>query len=103
MVPEILEPSLQLSAAVLGSLNLSAEEINEVIDSFRRNHMRELRQLSEISGGSLGYGLSTRDDETMETVPAEAVAVDADLEGVIKALPEPVAPAVNPAAVPGPA
>ena len=60
VVPEILEPSLQLSAAILGSLGQNSEEINEIISGFRRNHMSELRQLTELSGGSLGYGLSDK-------------------------------------------
>lgn len=56
VVPEILEPSLQLAAAVLSSLNLKSEEISEVIDAFRRSHMADLSALSSRSGGSLGYG-----------------------------------------------
>jgi hypothetical protein len=56
VVPEILEPSLQLAAAVLGSFNLKSEEVSEVIDGFRRTHMSELSFLTKLSGGSLGYG-----------------------------------------------
>jgi hypothetical protein len=91
VVPEILEPSLQLAAAVLGSLNLTSEEINDVIDSFRRNHMRELRQLSQLSGGSLGYGLSRKDDDKVLNVEPNEIR-DAEEVGVIK---------VQPAALPG--
>jgi hypothetical protein len=56
VVPEILEPSLQLAAAVLSSLNLKAEEISEIVDTFRRSHISDLSHLSSLSGGSLGYG-----------------------------------------------
>jgi hypothetical protein len=86
VVPEILEPSLQLAAAVLGSLNLTSEEINDVIDSFRRNHMRELRQLSQISGGSLGYGLSRKDEDIIINVDPSELR-DADDVKAIKAAP----------------
>lgn len=92
VVPEILEPSLQLSAAVLGSLNFTAEEINEVIGSFRRSHMAELRQLTELSGGSLGYGLSEKFEQAEVTgygAPAEGNEIAAT-EGVIKVLQDPM-------------
>jgi hypothetical protein len=92
VVPEILEPSLQLSAAVLGSLNFTAEEINEVIGSFRRSHMAELRQLTELSGGSLGYGLSEKLEQaevSANRVPADGVEIAATA-GVIKVSPEPM-------------
>ena len=59
VVPEILEPSLQLAAAVLGSLKMKSEEVSEVIDDFRRTHMSELSFLTKLSGGSLGYGFDT--------------------------------------------
>ena len=98
MVPEILEPSLQLSAAILGSLNLNAEEINEIIGEFRRNHMSELRQLTSLSGGSLGYGLSDKGaasggekDATLSALPSQGqvdpqgiAVVDSAMQGVIK-------------------
>ena len=95
MVPEILEPSLQLSAAILGSLNLNAEEINEIIGNFRRNHMSELRQLTELSGGSLGYGLSAQAagdaSKSVRAVPKEGSVdprgigiIDANMEGIIR-------------------
>lgn len=91
MVPEILEPSLQLSAAVLENLNLTAEEINEVIGDFRRNHMAELRQLTELSGGSLGYGLSENKSEKEGTEgkggDESEEEKSADAEGVIKVAP----------------
>jgi hypothetical protein len=91
VVPEILEPSLQLSAAILGSLSLNAEEINEIIGDFRRNHMAELRQLSQLSGGSLGYGLQGDKSSSLSPVPKEGnidaqgiAVVDSAMGGVIK-------------------
>lgn len=58
VVPETLEPSLQLAAAVLSQAKLPAAEIAAAIDEFRTNHLSELRELSETSGTSLGYGFS---------------------------------------------
>lgn len=65
-MPEILEPSLQLAASVLGSLKIKPDEVSNIIDDFRRSHMAELSLLTSLSGGSLGYGLSyggSRKDE----------------------------------------
>jgi len=56
VVPEILEPSLQLAAAVLSSMNLKQDEISDAIDDFRRAHLSDLNNLAAHSGGSLGYG-----------------------------------------------
>ncbi|KAI5066344.1 hypothetical protein GOP47_0018968 [Adiantum capillus-veneris] len=58
VVPETLEPSLQLAAAVLAQAKLPASEIAATIDEFRTKHLSELTELSEISGASLGYGFS---------------------------------------------
>ncbi|XP_051132603.1 K(+) efflux antiporter 2, chloroplastic-like [Andrographis paniculata] len=83
VVPETLEPSLQLAAAVLAQAKLAAPEIAATINDFRSRHLSELRELSETSGSSLGYGFSqvmnkpksqpsdTSDDSLTEgTVPA---------------------------------
>ncbi|THG20461.1 hypothetical protein TEA_027540 [Camellia sinensis var. sinensis] len=83
VVPETLEPSLQLAAAVLAQAKLPTSEIaatiNEfrsrhlselteaklptseiaaTINEFRSRHLSELTELCEASGSSLGYGYS---------------------------------------------
>ncbi|XP_042046486.1 K(+) efflux antiporter 2, chloroplastic-like [Salvia splendens] len=58
VVPETLEPSLQLAAAVLAQAKLPASEIAATIDEFRSHHLSELTELCEASGSSLGYGFS---------------------------------------------
>lgn len=58
VVPEVLEPSLQLAAAVLSELNVPEDEVAETIRSFRKNHLSELQMLAQLSGSSLGYGAS---------------------------------------------
>lgn len=62
VVPEILEPSLQLGAAVLSELDLPEDEVADVIRSFRKGHLAELQLLANLSGTSLGYG-SIRENE----------------------------------------
>jgi len=58
VVPEVLEPSLQLGAAVLRQLEFSPDEVTATVDDFRRKHLAELQALSANSGTSLGYGFS---------------------------------------------
>ncbi|KAJ4953684.1 hypothetical protein NE237_030516 [Protea cynaroides] len=58
VVPETLEPSLQLAAAVLAQAKLPMSEIAATINEFRTRHLSELTELSEASGSSLGYGFS---------------------------------------------
>ncbi|XP_074279890.1 K(+) efflux antiporter 2, chloroplastic-like [Silene latifolia] len=58
VVPETLEPSLQLAAAVLAQAKLPTSEITATINEFRSRHLSELTELSEASGSSLGYGYS---------------------------------------------
>ncbi|GJT33701.1 K(+) efflux antiporter 2, chloroplastic-like protein [Tanacetum coccineum] len=58
VVPETLEPSLQLAAAVLAQAKLPMSEIAATINEFRSRHLSELTELSEESGSSLGYGYS---------------------------------------------
>ena len=55
-VPETLEPSLQLAAAVLQQLDLPPDDVVTAIDSFRRRNISELREMANLSGTSLGYG-----------------------------------------------
>ncbi|TKY63884.1 K(+) efflux antiporter 2 [Spatholobus suberectus] len=56
VVPETLEPSLQLAAAVLAQAKLPASEIAATINEFRSRHLAELTELSETNGTSFGYG-----------------------------------------------
>ena len=56
VVPEVLEPSLQLAAAVLSELNVDEDDVAETIRAFRKNHLSELQMLAQMSGSSLGYG-----------------------------------------------
>ena len=111
VVPETLEPSLQLASAVLSQLNMPADEVAQAVQSFRRNHVSELqalhspaclclgrldwllldtvlmwdRELVQVlcktSGSSLGYGFSTVDDDD-EEAPADPAVVLALAEAV---------------------
>ncbi|KAL3009208.1 hypothetical protein AAZX31_07G070700 [Glycine max] len=56
VVPETLEPSLQLAAAVLAQAKLPTSEIAATINEFRSRHLAELTELSETNGTSFGYG-----------------------------------------------
>ncbi|XP_010107615.2 K(+) efflux antiporter 2, chloroplastic [Morus notabilis] len=58
VVPETLEPSLQLAAAVLAQAKLPMSEIAATINEFRSRHLSELAELCQTSGSSLGYGFS---------------------------------------------
>ncbi|KAK1261095.1 hypothetical protein QJS04_geneDACA001932 [Acorus gramineus] len=58
VVPETLEPSLQLAAAVLAQVKLPTSEIAATINEFRSRHLSELTELCQASGSSLGYGFS---------------------------------------------
>ncbi|VVA89634.1 unnamed protein product [Arabis nemorensis] len=58
VVPETLEPSLQLAAAVLAQVKLPTSEIANTINEFRTRHLSELTELCEANGSSLGYGFS---------------------------------------------
>lgn len=66
VVPETLEPSLQLAAAILSQLSMPPAEVASAIENFRKNHLSELQALSFQSGASLGYGFATKslDDDT---------------------------------------
>ena len=43
MVPETLEPSLQLASAVLSMYNNDPDEVSELVSTFRKNHISELQ------------------------------------------------------------
>ncbi|KAH6817883.1 K+ efflux antiporter 2 [Perilla frutescens var. frutescens] len=72
VVPETLEPSLQLAAAVLAQAKLPMSEIVTTINEFRSRHLSELTELSETSGSSLGYGFS----QTMSKPKSQADSSD---------------------------
>lgn len=61
VVPETLEPSLQLAAAVLQEMKLPQDEVSSAIDEYRRSHLEDLKELAFVSGSSLGYGYSEKD------------------------------------------
>lgn len=48
VVPETLEPSLQLASAVLSQLNMPQEEVAHAIQAFRRSHISELQVLTIV-------------------------------------------------------
>jgi monovalent cation:proton antiporter-2 (CPA2) family protein len=85
VVPETLEPSLQLAAAILAQAKLPPSEIAAAIDQFRSNHLSELTELSEASGSSLGYG--TTRPKPKKLVPSELSKEDdgniATLQGIL--------------------
>ena len=59
VVPETLEPSLQLASCILSEMDMSNDDISVAVDNFRRSHMGELSLLASASGSALGYGLPT--------------------------------------------
>lgn len=77
VVPETLEPSLQLAAAILAQAKLPPSEIAAAIDEFRSNHLSELAELSEASGSSLGYGI-TRTKPKVKLIPNELLVKEDD-------------------------
>ncbi|CAK9258254.1 unnamed protein product [Sphagnum jensenii] len=93
VVPETLEPSLQLAAAVLAQVKLPAAEIAATIDAFRTNHLSELTELSEAGGTSLGYGFSRiitkpkTDGHTLKPKADDDAATDQRQEGGVVAVP----------------
>jgi voltage-gated potassium channel Kch len=83
VVPETLEPSLQLAAAALGQVGLNSEEVAYTIDSFRNAHMSELTELAMYSRSSIGYGFPSAPSDTssaaalasMDEIPPPPAAV----------------------------
>lgn len=71
VVPETLEPSLQIAASVLAQVNTPSDEIAGIIEAFREDHMAELQQLSEQFGYSLGYGYQRKLTPDAELSPVE--------------------------------
>ncbi|TYI69562.1 hypothetical protein E1A91_D08G163600v1 [Gossypium mustelinum] len=56
VVPETVEPSLQLAAAVLSQAKIPSSEIAATINEFRSRHLRELTELYQDDGIPLNYG-----------------------------------------------
>ena len=50
VVPEILEPSLQLAASVLNEFKLPYDEVTSILDQFRKKHLSELQVLAKSTG-----------------------------------------------------
>ncbi|XP_078175565.1 K(+) efflux antiporter 2, chloroplastic-like [Carex rostrata] len=78
VVPETLEPSLQLAAAVLAQAKMPTSEIAATINEFRSRHLSELTELCATSGSSLGYGFS----RVMSKSP-KVPALDSDENGTV--------------------
>lgn len=57
VVPETLEPSLQLCSSILvTAFEYAPEEAGRVINDFRKSHIDQLTELAKASGLSAGYG-----------------------------------------------
>ena len=48
VVPETLEPSLQLASAVLSEYNNDPDEVSASVSAFRKNHIAELQVRSTM-------------------------------------------------------
>ncbi|KAG2488128.1 hypothetical protein HYH03_013274 [Edaphochlamys debaryana] len=81
VVPETLEPSLQLAAAVLREMDFNTEEVSAIVDDFRRKHLSELQVLSASSGTSLGYGFGGDNKKSGSGGPASGAGAGAGGEG----------------------
>lgn len=82
VVPETLEPSLQLAAAVLTEAKLPMSEIAAAINEFRSRHLSELTELCQASGSSLGYGF-TRVVNKPKSPPPESSDENQVTEGTL--------------------
>ncbi|KAL6495472.1 K(+) efflux antiporter 2, chloroplastic [Orobanche gracilis] len=85
VVPETLEPSLQLAAAVLAQAKMPMAEIAATINEFRSRHLSELTELSETSGSSLGYGYS-RMMSKPKSQPSDSLDENHFTEGTLAAI-----------------
>eukprot|EP00873_Tetraselmis_striata_P045483 jgi/Tetstr1/465747/TSEL_010372.t1 len=77
VVPEILEPSLQLAAAVLRELKMPAEEVAASLEDFRRLHLSELKALCDDHGSSMGYGFAKDPKDEGEAAKDSPASKDA--------------------------
>mmetsp|Transcript_13030 Transcript_13030/g.55063 ORF Transcript_13030/g.55063 Transcript_13030/m.55063 type:complete len:1143 (-) Transcript_13030:1075-4503(-) len=82
VVPETLEPSLQLGAAVLNEMEMSNEDISIAVDNFRRSHMGDLQMLANRSGSALGYGLPSNLEALKSYDAGEEGTVGKDIDNV---------------------
>ena len=82
VVPETLEPSLQLGAAVLNEMEMSNEDISIAVDNFRRSHMGDLQMLANRSGSALGYGLPSNLEALKSYDAGEEGSVGKDIDNV---------------------
>jgi len=82
VVPETLEPSLQLGAAVLNEMEMSNEDISIAVDNFRRSHMGDLQMLANRSGSALGYGLPSNLEALKSYDAGEEGSVGKDIDDV---------------------
>lgn len=79
VVPETLEPSLQLASAVLSELDMPSEDVASAVEQFRRRHIAELKQLAESGKKegqgtvSLGYGETPKPMAEVDVVSAAAL------------------------------
>ncbi len=78
VVPETLEPSLQLAAAVLQEMQLPPEDVTSAIDEYRRKHIAELSELAYVSGSSLGYGYGKNSASKQSETPVETTSVEVE-------------------------
>ena len=61
MVPETLEPSLQLASAVLSELKMPQEEVAQAIQTFRKTHISDLQVGPALTGGEPSDSLPTHE------------------------------------------
>jgi hypothetical protein len=52
VVPETLEPSMQLAAAVLGTMEIPSDDISIALERFRTSHVAELKNLTLVDGAT---------------------------------------------------
>lgn len=79
VVPETLEPSLQLAAAVLKEMQLPPEDVTAALDDYRRKHIAELSELAYVSGSSLGYGFESEKPKSTKSKSKETAEVEAEV------------------------
>ncbi|KAG1672722.1 hypothetical protein FOA52_005200 [Chlamydomonas sp. UWO 241] len=60
VVPETLEPSLQLAAAALSNLDYDSNEVNAIINDFRKKHNSSLQELASVHNTAIGYAPAGR-------------------------------------------
>jgi voltage-gated potassium channel Kch len=84
VVPEVLEPSLQLAAAILGTYTekWSANEIATAINKYRMLHLQDLTRSAKETGTSLGYGFK----DLIEVEASKPDAKPPTSDGALKVL-----------------